>query len=232
MLNFRKIFYLCGILSVIICILSGVYLIWRAYDDHETKDELKWLHLSRSSLFQVLPRSENEVIFLGASIIQHCEWAELLSNPMIKNRGISGDTTADVVERLSEVARRRPEKLFIMIGLNDLFQRISINETVSNYLKIVRYIKECAPGAQMYFFSILPVGKKHDLLGEMNSRIRELNAKLKEICEKEACMFIDLYHFFKNEEDFLREEFTHDGIHLNGAGYVLWKSVMLESSGW
>jgi hypothetical protein len=65
------------------------------------------------SLYDLLPNDSNEIIFLGNSITFGCEWAVLLSNPNIKNRGINGDNTEGVLERLSEVTESQPDKIFI-----------------------------------------------------------------------------------------------------------------------
>ena len=50
-------------------------------------------NFQRRSLFEVLPIHSNDIVFLGNSITDGCEWAELFDNPRIKNRGISADRT-------------------------------------------------------------------------------------------------------------------------------------------
>ena len=42
------------------------------------------------SLFEVLPVYSSDIVFLGNSITDGCEWAELFNNRHVKNRGISG----------------------------------------------------------------------------------------------------------------------------------------------
>jgi lysophospholipase L1-like esterase len=217
-------------INIIVFAVIGVYICGSMFRGNQSKDEFRWLTTSRNSLFEILPQSQNDIIFLGASIIQNCEWAELFSNANIKNRGISGDTPADVIERLGEVVRNRPDKVFVMIGLNDLFQDIPVNEIIRNYLKIVRYIRKQTAETRLHIFSLLPVGRDHGK-SQMNSRILEVNVHLREICEKESCALIDLHPFFRDEKGSLRDEFSADGIHLNGAGYAKWRSVMAQSTG-
>ena len=60
-------------------------------------------YYQRATLFEVLPTSKSDIIFLGNSITNGGEWAELLGNPHAKNRGISGDTTQGVLDRLREL---------------------------------------------------------------------------------------------------------------------------------
>ena len=48
-------------------------------------------NFQRRSLFEKLPVTSKDIVFLGNSITDGGEWNELLANPRVKNRGISGD---------------------------------------------------------------------------------------------------------------------------------------------
>ena len=75
--------------------------------------------IQRATLFESLPASEDDIVMLGNSITDGGEWAELLGDAHVKNRGISGDTTDGVLERLGTITRGRPAKVFLLIGIND-----------------------------------------------------------------------------------------------------------------
>ncbi|MGL4621995.1 MAG: GDSL-type esterase/lipase family protein, partial [Chroococcidiopsis sp.] len=60
-------------------------------------------YLQRVSQFQLAPICNSDIVFLGDSITDECEWSELLENPHVKNRGISGDTTMGVLNRLEDI---------------------------------------------------------------------------------------------------------------------------------
>jgi len=45
----------------------------------------------RLAQFSMFPHSKKDIIFLGNSITAGVEWQELLGNPHVRNRGISGD---------------------------------------------------------------------------------------------------------------------------------------------
>lgn len=77
-------------------------------------------HLHRISQFEILPKLNSDVIFLGDSITDKCEWTELLENPNIKNRGISGDTTERILNRLDEIVESKPKQIFLMVGIMTL----------------------------------------------------------------------------------------------------------------
>ena len=44
----------------------------------------------RATLFEELPVTSKDIIFLGNSITNGCEWAELFQNKNVKNRGMYG----------------------------------------------------------------------------------------------------------------------------------------------
>ena len=77
-------------------------------------------YFHRKNLFEMLPLKDSAIIFLGNSITAGGEWSELLNNPNIINRGIPGDHCDGMRERLDEVLRHRPSKIFLMAGINDL----------------------------------------------------------------------------------------------------------------
>lgn len=79
----------------------------------------------RVSLFRSLPQTKDDIIFLGNSITDGGEWSELFADLSIKNRGISGDNSAGVLNRLDEVYSRHPVKVFLLIGTNDLARNLS-----------------------------------------------------------------------------------------------------------
>ena len=93
-------------------------------------------YYQRATLFEVLPTSKSDIVFLGNSITNGGEWAELLGNPHAKNRGISGDTTQGVLDRLSTVIKGKPAKIFLLIGTNDFARGKSMDEIVKNVEKI------------------------------------------------------------------------------------------------
>ena len=53
--------------------------------------------------FRSYPNASTDFIFLGNSITAGADWNELLGITNAKNRGISGDITFGVLERLNEV---------------------------------------------------------------------------------------------------------------------------------
>src|SRR5258708_3203562 len=62
--------------------------------------------------FRRLPNTEAEIVFAGDSLIARGPWSELYSP--IKNRGIGGETTAGLLDRLDELTESQPRKIFLL----------------------------------------------------------------------------------------------------------------------
>ena len=183
-------------------------------------------YLDRKSLFDILPSSKNAVIFLGDSITNRCEWSELFGNQDIKNRGINGDNTYGILKRLDQITNLQPQKIFIMIGINDIIAKEKIDSIIYKYRLILRGIKQSIPGTQVFVQSVLPVNNRLKMIADNNDVIT-LNKKIKTLSEEFNYKYIDLYSVFSTNNQ-LTELYTNDGIHLNGIGYLTWKQALLE----
>lgn len=70
----------------------------------QTERKYSTYYYQRASLFEQLPTSSDDILFIGNSITDGGEWSELFQNPHVKNRGISGDTTWEsMIESLSSL---------------------------------------------------------------------------------------------------------------------------------
>ena len=194
------------------------------------KPKFSPFYYHKVSHFRTLPNTKNEIIFLGNSITDYCEWAELFQNPNIKNRGISGDVTDGVLERLDEVTESQPAKIFIMIGINDLSRGKSEEYIFNNYKKIINRIKKETPKTKIYIESILPVNEargKYKNHTNKTENVISLNKQLKTLAEEtDNAQFIDLFTAFADKNQRLAFKYSLDGLHLNGDGYLVWKSII------
>lgn len=176
----------------------------------------------RKTLYEMLPESKGKIIFLGDSLTEGCEWAELLENPNILNRGISGDQTEGILKRLKLVLDLHPQQLFLMIGVNDLLFH-SPEKIVANYRQIVEQIQVESPLTQLFLQSCLPVNDEVRTITIDNKDLQTINQGIEKIATDFAVPFINLYPDFTDNRGNLNTDFTADGIHLNGKGYAVWK---------
>ncbi|MBL0268678.1 MAG: family 20 glycosylhydrolase [Chitinophagaceae bacterium] len=183
----------------------------------------------RWTLFKLLPPTSRDIIFLGNSITDGGEWSEMFNDLRIKNRGISGDVSAGILKRLDEVVMRRPSKVFLMIGVNDLARGLSTDSVVRNILLTAAYLKSRSPLTRLFVQSILPVTdffKKFSGHTSKTDSILIVNDRLARAAEKAGFTFVNLYPFFCDAQGKLDHDFTNDGLHLTGQGFLLWKHLV------
>lgn len=173
-----------------------------------------------------------EIVFIGNSITEAGDWEEGLKYRKVANRGISGDNSYGVYYRIEEALLYRPEKLFVMIGVNDLKRGTPMEYILGNYERIARESNVLSPQTQVYLQSVLPV--RESVLADIyyninNAEIRDLNWVLERIAEKHGAIYVDLYtEMFSEEEGELPAHLTTDGLHLSDEGYKKW-ITFLES---
>ena len=184
----------------------------------------------RKSLFEILPDTKIEIVILGNSITDGSEWCELLQNPHAVDRGISGDTSEGVLNRLYQVTRIQPAKVFLLIGINDLSRNVSPDTVYFNIVKIVSTISRQSPKTKIYVQSIFPVNDTFTKFPNHITRtpqVKDLNTRLKSICPKLGATYIDLFSILKNpNDDLLNPMYTNDGLHLLGEGYKAWAKAI------
>ncbi|WP_234572641.1 GH92 family glycosyl hydrolase [Rhodohalobacter sp. 614A] len=188
---------------------------------------VKAYYYHKKEHFEMLPNTSNEILFLGDSITDNAEWGELFgNNSKIKNRGIGGDDTDGVLERLDEIIESRPAKVFVMMGTNDLAYGKSKEQILENYRKILERIQNESPETEIYVQSILPVDESVHYT-RPNADIEHINEELQRITEELKLTYIDLASTFKKDSK-LNPEYSIDGLHLNGAGYQVWKEIIKD----
>ena len=181
----------------------------------------------RSDYFRRLPNGNQEIIFLGDSIIEGGEWGELFANPNVKNRGINGDGIEGVMKRLEEVVSSKPKKIFLMIGLNSLINHRPPKIGELHRELVQRILKE-SPETTLYLQSILPINELVRKTMVDNKDVIAINNSIQNTASEFGLEYIDLHSIFKDENGRLKSEYTSDGIHLNGAAYLHWKNAIID----
>ena len=87
------------------------------------QDWQKDFYYKKIAEFENSPIGFDKIVFLGNSITQGLlRHTEKLSRTDIINRGISGDHTDGILARLQEIIHYKPKAVFLLIGVNDLFE--------------------------------------------------------------------------------------------------------------
>lgn len=177
---------------------------------------------NRDQYFRYLPKDNNQIVFIGDSQTEFFELQEMFKSVKIVNRGISGDNTAGVLDRLGEILETKPKKVFIEIGVNDLIKKVPVSKTAENINSIVMRIQKETPNTKIYLESIFPT-KGGIYAQNISDSVKELNSKIKSLPGVE---FIDVYPSFESNGELKKEYDCGDGLHLSGPGYQKWKEIL------
>lgn len=196
-------------------VIRQLYSIWRTVKARrQQKYERQVTH------FEQLGVGNQDIVFLGDSLIAQADWCALFPERSIRNRGIGGDTTGGLLERLDAISRGQPKKIFLLIGTNDVGFGILQKQTVNNYAQILTHLQTHAPHSELYVQSILPRQRK------FKAQIESINKQLNELCTQHDVPFIDLYPSFLDNRGQLDARLTTDGLHLLGGGYRRWQKLL------
>jgi lysophospholipase L1-like esterase len=187
----------------------------------------------RMELFESLPKVNNAIVFLGNSITERGAWQELIPGKIISNRGIGGDNTFGVLARLDDIIKSKPEKLFLMIGVNDLASRgWPVDLVFKNYNRIVNRILEESPKTKLYIQSVLPINDDIITIERFKGRgiyITEFNKKLQQLAIDKKLVYVNVHDQFTDSNGKLKANFTNDGIHLKPKAYTVWVNYLKEN---
>lgn len=112
------------------------------------------------------------------------------------------------------IANNKYQNIFICVGYNELgwdYEDVFIRK----YGELIDTIKEISPSSKIYIQAILNVSKDAKVYEdtENNDRINLYNSKIEQMCKEKEVAFINLNSEFTDENGYLLENTTEDGIH-------------------
>ncbi len=173
---------------------------------------------------------KNQTVLLGDSITDFFNWYELFydfskdSGQAVYNRGISGDTTDRLLERLYEnVLNINPKNIVLLIGTNDIGRGLPLSMSVENVSKIVEMAKKNCPDVNFILQAVYPInrGMRDKFEKRSNEKIKLMNKEFIKLSEKYGCVWLDITDKLKDETGNLKKEYTYDGLHLNVSAYKI-----------
>jgi lysophospholipase L1-like esterase len=185
----------------------------------------------RVEQFSHEPVTTGHVIFLGNSITEMGDWRKATNDTTVINRGIGGDVTYGILKRLDDIIIRKPSKLFILIGINDISKDIPDAVIADNYLKIVNTIHAQSPATKIYVQSILPLDPTHDRFPQhydKQAHVISVNKLIKANAGVGHYTFINIYPLFLNKEGHLDSQYTIEGLHLKPESYMVWAKFLKD----
>ncbi|HSW17924.1 MAG TPA: SGNH/GDSL hydrolase family protein [Ramlibacter sp.] len=167
------------------------------------------------------------VLFVGSSSIRL--WSNLAEDfrgvPVVINRGFGGSTMADC-DRFARqlVVRYKPRQVLVYAGDNDLSQGRSPADVLKSFQAFVKTVRSELPDARIDYISIKPSPARVALLPqikEANALLAAYTATLPDVG------YIDVYSAMTDRRGQPRGElYGPDRLHMNRAGYELWRDLI------
>ena len=177
----------------------------------------------------------DRIVLVGDSITEG--WTEFnpgffQENNMV-NRGISGQTTPQMLIRLKQDAIHLDPKIIIINGgTNDIWGNTgpSTPDMIIDNLCSMAEIT-AKKNIQVVLSTILPVYQypDRDDIIDPPKTISFINSVLQDYCNKNSLAFLDYFSPMADEKKGLRSDYGTDGVHPNKQGYSVMEQVVKET---
>jgi lysophospholipase L1-like esterase len=181
-------------------------------------------------------KDEKRVVFMGDSITDGWKLNEYFPNQPFVNRGISGQTTSQMLLRFRpDVIDLKPKVVVILAGTNDISGNtgpMTLEAIEGNLASMVELAH--ANGINVVLASVLPVSDYNaNKAGEKIIRtvqrppaqILALNTWIKNFCAERKLVYLDYFSATVDAQGFLKAEIANDGLHPNAKGYEIMKAL-------
>jgi lysophospholipase L1-like esterase len=161
-----------------------------------------------------------DIVMLGDSLTEFGHWAELLPG-IVANRGIGGDTSKGVLNRLGEVLRLNPRVVCLLVGTNDLLLGRGLDEISQTVSSIIYSLQEHHISVVLTSVPFV----RADFPIRINGEVTRLNQSLRTLTLYQRTDFIDLNAVTADNGELARED-TVDGVHLSNKAYEKWAAAL------
>ena len=139
--------------------------------------------------------------------------------------------SGEKVPLLDAVAEQDCDKIYIMLGINELGWS-KVKTFHDQYAKLIDRVREDHPEAKIVLQSIPPVSAKQEAKKTYvnNDRISDYNEVIRTLAEEKECYFLDVAACLSDGNGLLPKDLNFDGIHLNPAGCKVWLNCLRTHS--
>lgn len=191
-----------------------------AYNAEKQNKATNFAHLNKHYC------KKNQTVIAGDSITEICNMElyreyEKRNALEVYNRGISGDTSDRLLERLqSNVLCLMPKNVVYLIGTNDISVGADENYVFSNIEEIICKTRDFCPDTKIILLKVFPVGGKNSrYIKKKNAVIGKLNDKLDIFEKRYGITVLDLTEKLSDGNGMFNNKYTYDGLHPNVFGY-------------
>ena len=215
-----KIILIISIFISIILLGTSFYFIFSALSEKQKREEHKKAVETYYQNKFVIYEEENarfndydvDVAFLGDSLTDLYDLQKYYPQFVTANRGIGGDTTFGLEERLPlSVYDLKPKVAVLLIGVNN------IETMFENYESILIGFKENLPQTKIVLLSLTPTGREWSYKNQIAALH---NVKIKLMAQKYGYEYLDIFTpLFDLSSGELYAAYTNDGLHFTATGY-------------
>ena len=148
---------------------------------------------------------------------------------LLEDKGVTYQKTGKKMDLKEVLQEKSYGKVYIMLGMNELGYG-NTAMYMKQYLKVVSQIREWHPDAVIYIMANLHVSReKNNMETEFNNiNINDKNVASARLANGRDIFYLDCNPLFTDEEGYLQEELTFDGVHLYAQNYEKWRNFLFE----
>lgn len=175
----------------------------------------------------------DRVVFMGNSIT--IGWIQLrpdfFKDKPFVNRGISGQTTAQMLLRFrQDVVDLNPKLVVILAGTNDIAGNTG-HVTVQQIMDNLKSMSEIAKAnkIKVLLCSVLPASEYPWRPGKNpDKKIPALNQLIEQYASSQGHHYLDYFPSLTNRENGMKTEYAEDGVHPTISGYQVMEKLLEE----
>lgn len=192
-------------------LLNGLFILFFLFIGIRFKEQI---------LQKFFDKQQKKIVMYGDSHVKLGKWSNLLNRNDIKNSGLGGATTGDLVQLVHErVIAYKPEKCFIEVGINDIVLNVPLHLIKYNYTELID---------TLLANNITPVIQS-TLYQENNPQnkmlVDSINNFLADYCASHQLYYLDLNSKLSTNQG-LKPEYSLDGTHITERAYETWSNEL------
>lgn len=187
---------------------------------------------NRADMFASLENTFGRIFMVGDDFIENGPWTDLFPFSPVVCRGIATDRISDVKNRIGEFAQDKPNKVFLMVGANDIENdnEKTVEKLWQSYISLLQKLQAELPETTVYIMSVLPRGRAAENSRTFNAKAREINRLLSAGEEAFEYIYLDMASLLTDYEGFLSDNATGDGKTINSNGYYRIAAELIKGS--
>ncbi|MBR2354585.1 MAG: hypothetical protein IKA76_08805 [Clostridia bacterium] len=207
---------------ILILAIIGVLFLWyfpsleKKQEEALLKEAYEKLYAERIASYEAENPSlvDVDAVFLGDSLTEGYDLSTHFPQLKTVNRGIGGDTTFGLENRLKvSLYDLNPRAVILLIGANNL------DTMFHNYQAVLEGIAEHLPNARVVILSLLPTA---GAFADRNEQIAFNNVKIQALAKLYGFTYVDAFSALLDcGKDELHADCTTDGAHLTPLGYQI-----------